>query len=829
MDLFQDSQRAAAGSVSPTGGRGGGGCSSGDAPAGGGEGAGSIVLPGTSDYIPISLTSSSVMGGSNVEVELEVNPSVDLCPFLSEFGRNYALPPYLIPNIHAALETIIGDVKEARQSASSTRSLSLYGSICGAPSTMHTSSSTPQTRASASPAQMDSPETSTANVAGGDSTSNTPRGSASASSSHQLVFSGTQMQLNALLHTWTESFHHTHRKYSNLPSNPAMVMGANDPKASSDKTGSIASATGAAFFNSMGSSGTDAEFSDAYRALMHSPSCSTLLQLEQSYAVAVRELISARESALSQLNVKQNKRTQTILNRMAYAGNSGAGAEAELDRALVKHQEEMEMATVKWASELSVLRDSQRRDYRDFVVNFYKEERERELEKKEELSQGKGKGRNSDDYSLSLEQNPPESVVVDTNDSLGGNFRKRSIDVQKRASSAADSTSSVGALSVAGGWLLGKFMGDSDGESSGGFLNAPSSEGRDGRSRSPSKKAKSPLMSKVSSTNSLQSLSDEVRLEESYTVHLGNQKKSSHNLRLIRDDLIKFCSHDKSSGLNLDANQDSSSFGGAPSSPSKGIVPDAIRAQTSMLLYSFNLSGMVILVPAKVYRNSGTLPDFISLCESSTDFHFPALEIQLEKIREDVMINCRGKLLQCGDFFVTRHSNLAGIHVVFHLIVDDNDCDSSSADPTVETAAKSKLSPRSDVIIGLRNILYVAFNYDIHNLNIPLLMLPSTSSISVEAPDPSKPVEAAAQGKIVAGGNIKLSEKEYLKRCEMVLKCVKGFILENTSSWGYSYKERTIQFLVPVKGTSHFLFQSVSNMLSGIFRMPTPLDLSENA
>lgn len=35
---------------------------------------------------------------------------------------------------------------------------------------------------------------------------------------------------------------------------------------------------------------------------------------------------------------------------------------------------------------------------------------------------------------------------------------------------------------------------------------------------------------------------------------------------------------------------------------------------------------------------------------------------------------CRNKRsLQTGDIFITKHSNLADVHVIFHLIVDDSE------------------------------------------------------------------------------------------------------------------------------------------------------------
>jgi len=62
-----------------------------------------------------------------------------------------------------------------------------------------------------------------------------------------------------------------------------------------------------------------------------------------------------------------------------------------------------------------------------------------------------------------------------------------------------------------------------------------------------------------------------------------------------------------------------------------------------------------------------------------------------------------------------------------------------------------------------------------------------------------------------------------MKRVELMLKCVKGFIMECTT-WSGA-ESLNLQFMVP-KGISEDMFQSFSNVLSGIFRVSTPLDLT---
>ena len=48
----------------------------------------------------------------------------------------------------------------------------------------------------------------------------------------------------------------------------------------------------------------DIEFSNIYHALIHSPALETLLQLEHSYSVAVKDLLEQKDGALDKLQKK---------------------------------------------------------------------------------------------------------------------------------------------------------------------------------------------------------------------------------------------------------------------------------------------------------------------------------------------------------------------------------------------------------------------------------------------------------------------------------------------------------------------------------------------
>jgi len=72
-----------------------------------------------------------------------------------------------------------------------------------------------------------------------------------------------------------------------------------------------------------------------------------------------------------------------------------------------------------------------------------------------------------------------------------------------------------------------------------------------------------------------------------------------------------------------------------------------------------------------------------------------------------------------GDFYVTRHSNLAEVHVIFHLVTDES----------VSTTA-ADISSRHPVILAYRNILKTCFRHDVRHVTLPLLLVHEMSEVS---------------------------------------------------------------------------------------------------
>ncbi|XP_006862737.1 PREDICTED: uncharacterized protein C12orf4 homolog [Chrysochloris asiatica] len=281
------------------------------------------------------------------------------------------------------------------------------------------------------------------------------------------------------------------------------------------------------------------------------------------------------------------------------------------------------------------------------------------------------------------------------------------------------------------------------------------------------------------------------KLEESFTIHLGAQLKTMHNLRLLRADMLDFCKHKRSqrSGGKLH------------------------RLQTALSLYSTSLCGLVLLVDNRINSYSGIKRDFATVCQECTDFHFPRIEEQLEIVqqvvlyartqrssklkeshdsgnqnggRDDKTKNTDRNYLNIlpGEFYITRHSNLAEIHVAFHLCVDDN-------------VKSGNITARDPAIMGLRNILKVCCTHDITTISIPLLLVHDMSE--------------------------EMTIPWCLKRAELVFKCVKGFMME-MASWDGGIS-RTVQFLVP-QSISEEMFYQLSNMLPQIFRVSSTLTLT---
>ncbi|KAI7866040.1 hypothetical protein BDF14DRAFT_1882937 [Spinellus fusiger] len=243
------------------------------------------------------------------------------------------------------------------------------------------------------------------------------------------------------------------------------------------------------------------------------------------------------------------------------------------------------------------------------------------------------------------------------------------------------------------------------------------------------------------------------QLVESFTITLGTaQIKSTHNLRLLVADL----GSDILQPPTYDAQREM-----------------AYKAQTATKLYTSNLSAVIVLVDLHELKQEhngeasfgwwqyktgkGSNKALFERCQHSTEFHFPDIESQLTTIEADFAT--RPNELQEGCFFITRHSNLPLSQTVFHLVVDS------------QAIIYTELSNRHLLMTGLRNILRLVTRFDISSLSIPLLLLPDRY---LEQPEHYLGIMDHHQQQ---------QHKLWLqKRGEVTMKCVKGFLIENSRS-----------------------------------------------
>ncbi|CAK1541153.1 unnamed protein product [Leptosia nina] len=262
------------------------------------------------------------------------------------------------------------------------------------------------------------------------------------------------------------------------------------------------------------------------------------------------------------------------------------------------------------------------------------------------------------------------------------------------------------------------------------------------------------------------------RLEESFTIHLGSQLKQTHNIRLVAVDILDLCSVNRG---------DSATWN---------------RAQPALGLYSNDLSAVVLLAEHEPLRSP-----LVGLARQATEHHFDDVEIQLRDITEKVKEpaekrnleriqegegrsrNTRTKrALQPGDVYLSRHSNLADAHLVYHLVIDD------------EQMKAGDITSRHPAILALRNILKSASCNDVTSIALPLLLRHDLSE--------------------------EMTMSWCVRRAELVLKCVKGFMLEGSGGGGAEL--RTLTVALPA-ATNQALFTALADLLSNIFRLAGPV------
>uniref|UniRef100_A0A5S6Q0E4 Uncharacterized protein n=1 Tax=Trichuris muris TaxID=70415 RepID=A0A5S6Q0E4_TRIMR len=276
----------------------------------------------------------------------------------------------------------------------------------------------------------------------------------------------------------------------------------------------------------------------------------------------------------------------------------------------------------------------------------------------------------------------------------------------------------------------------------------------------------------LSALHSFRSLSNV--LDESFTVYLGAQLKTMHNVRLTNVN-----------PLYLERQQNS-------------LMDASARLQTALFLYGSRLSGLLQVVGNDFNHHIKYKTELFRACERSAELHFPDLQRQLDNVRTTAMSarEQRAKFsdqpvkdvctkMDCippeGSVYVTRHSNLSSCQAVFHLVCNN--------DVTCED-----ISSRHPCINGLRNVVRLCHEFGVSSLAIPLLLVDDLSEWHTEA--------------------------WCLRRAELVFKCVKGYMIECAKY--ASTPEYTIHFFLP-HSVYPSLFRECAEMIASIFQTTKPL------
>ncbi|KAI8888399.1 hypothetical protein K501DRAFT_240777 [Backusella circina FSU 941] len=571
-------------------------------------------------------------------------------------------------------------------------------------------------------------------------------------------------------------------------------------------------------------------FPRAYHTLVHCPLSdifNTLLELEQSYAIAIQDLYAAREKELANLQSRHAQEQETQGSNMTTI--------------FTRQVEETELFQATWQSDILQTQQTQRQEYREFVIELYREYQSRlafisdnnnndkvspsaerkKLDGKEIVAAAAGRMRQWDEnedggeeqenasahssnkserrprstsssadktmvssiQEMGFEREQAETALMLSNQSLEGaisllledpakvnqalikppttsastpyrrsqslsQVQRPTFGVHSRNSSWNDTTNrrhSLQRLSEGGtpsfhtmtnkSAAIAAAAGKSWNPIS--FLQQQKHAMMENTNLSSVRKLGGwlgkamenlgieedgrPRFASVSSANNLP------QLVESFTIMLGTaQIKSSHNLRLLVTDEATEIFH-------------------PAFDPPREV---AYRAETATKLYTSHLSAMIVLVELseldrangwRQYRSGkGSNKALFERCQQSTEFHFTDIESQLTAIEQDFIHSENG--LQEGSFFITKHSNLPTTQVVFHLIIDGN---------------------------GLRHILKSTTHFDISSISIPLLLLPDRYLQQPELSQLTEPQQHTLW---------------LQRRGEVVMKCIKGYLIENSRS-----------------------------------------------
>ncbi|CAD5214512.1 unnamed protein product [Bursaphelenchus okinawaensis] len=289
-------------------------------------------------------------------------------------------------------------------------------------------------------------------------------------------------------------------------------------------------------------------------------------------------------------------------------------------------------------------------------------------------------------------------------------------------------------------------------------------------------------------------------LDESFTIYIGNQLKSMHNARLLQyRSLGEFCHDD-----TVDAMERS--------------VYESSRLNSLISLYRRDLKAAIILVERDPLYHLHARTEFYKLCEKSVELHFDPIDVQLRKIADRVPLMNQSQrashsnqrcfesteprcpddyeFFRPGDVYVTTHSNLSNVQVVFHLVTDQH-------------WDKVDLTSRHPYINGLGNCIRMASKNAVGTMTFPLFL---NKNVPKDQPLPY-----------------------YQSRADLIFKCLKGLLIEvcstgasnsNCAAFNQHSVHYNINFGIP-EYLGQKVFETISDVLLQVFHLVPTVNVTD--
>jgi len=455
-----------------------------------------------------------------------------------------------------------------------------------------------------------------------------------------------------------------------------------------------------------------------------------IAELERSLSASMGQLMQAREVAIATLSERQAREMErasqgsspspSMLGGVGaglvggvssfFGGGGGGGSSEGITQLVERHMLEMEGLEAKWQVELAEARKRQRREYYAFCSDLYKN-RERYLEDKRAMG--------------------PQQVAQ---------LR------QQHAQSQMNASSQSSKRFLSGGWTSLIF-----GKSSTNLATGSGNSGNNEQGK----------VIRLAGNNSSLLMAREMTHSDqgtySIVVMLGSQLKVPFEVQVY------------GGGGMLSIGNIGNVASLTPTSSSHLISGDP----NSDSIYSSSLTAMVLMADPSMSCNSPTYADFFALTSHSTELHFESAQDQIDTVRSQVPVSKPADIMQSslskgttsnasklepGDFFVTTHSNLGKVQVVFHMVGERQNIDNSW----------------QQLLAGLKNILTIASHYDVTTLSLPILLI-----------EPEfRHLHSDGMG---------------IKRAEEVIRTIRSFLVLNSAS-GTSLK--TIRLVVPPQSSA---------------------------